>query len=61
MNWIDLKDEMPKEYKLVLVTVGFKAKVISAYLERGRFYSVIDDFMLNKTVSHWMPFPKPAR
>ena len=55
IQWIDVKDELPKDWKIVLINEWWI--VIHWYNEWGTMYKLPTDKLSYCT--HWMPLPTP--
>lgn len=65
MEWISVKDRLPKKYEFVLTYSPEKALPIVSNIygrQLGPFGNVVDGFSLdNDSVTHWMPLPEPPK
>ena len=66
-EWIPVSEELPEEYKYVLVTVNEKQKILDSVVmigcytyEQGWILNGYID-LVNLNVTAWMPLPEPYK
>lgn len=59
MEWISVKDELPKEHKwVILASVQYQVTTFRIFMD-GIFVNPDLDYFEIKFITHWMPLPKP--
>lgn len=61
MTWIKCTDRMPPEEMWVLITLNGKVPRSPAYWAGDCWYLDNDYFPYTDVVTHWMPYPEPAK
>ena len=60
MNWINVKEYLPEEYRVVLYYSSCEAWFIgSLYSGQWHYLSTQEPIDRHFNITHWMPLPRP--
>lgn len=64
MEWISVKDRLPKPYKYVLLSLyvpGYPRFVHEGFIDNTRRWCIPTSLASSYDVTHWMPLPEPSK
>lgn len=59
MDWISVEDELPEEFRPVLVQLEGNDPFYCVARFNKRWELLYDGCMISQPITHWMPLPEP--